>query len=144
MKRELVVEVQTQNELPTVATKILQFCGNEKVFCFNAQMGAGKTTLIKQLCKQLGYDGIVSSPTFPIINHYTNHQISIFHIDCYRLKDADEAIQVGMEDCIYSNNYCFIEWAEIAKKILPLNTIQVTIEITGTESRKVIVSSISE
>lgn len=131
MNNDFKIAISSTDELSEVANKLLKWSNDEKVFCFNAQMGAGKTTFIKQLCYELGYFGIVSSPTFPIINNYEN----IFHIDCYRLKNADEAIQVGMEDCIFSGKYCFIEWADIISEILPSDYIQISIEITGENSR---------
>ena len=107
-------------------------------------MGAGKTTFIKALCKQLNFEGIVSSPTFPIINLYQNDKVKIYHIDCYRLKDADEAIEIGMEDCFYSGNYCFIEWSTVVKKILPFSRIEVGIEIINETSRKITATKISK
>ncbi|MEY4876813.1 MAG: hypothetical protein RL708_1962 [Bacteroidota bacterium] len=131
------IEVFSILDLENAAQQLLNWASAQKTFCFNAPMGAGKTTLIKHLCKQLNYDGIVSSPTFPIINSYQGNQ-TIFHIDCYRLKNADEAIQVGMEDCIHSGNYCFIEWADIVKEILPEKYVAVTIEIIDESKRKIV------
>ncbi|MFM2224244.1 MAG: tRNA ((37)-N6)-threonylcarbamoyltransferase complex ATPase subunit type 1 TsaE [Bacteroidota bacterium] len=133
----LVIEISSINELASAAKHLIRLSSNQKIFCFNAPMGAGKTTLIKHLCNQLNYDGIVSSPTFPIINSYQGNQ-TIFHIDCYRLKNADEAIQVGMEDCIHSGNYCFIEWADIVKEILPEKYVAIAIEIIDESKRRIV------
>jgi tRNA threonylcarbamoyladenosine biosynthesis protein TsaE len=123
------------NELPELAKQLLNFCGTTHVICFDAPMGAGKTTFIKALCSQLNYTGPFSSPTYPIINVY-DHQPEIYHIDCYRLKSAEEAIQIGMEDYLDSGNYCFIEWAELIKSLLPLEIVNVTIENLSANSRK--------
>jgi tRNA threonylcarbamoyladenosine biosynthesis protein TsaE len=136
-------KIENKSELLDAAKSLLFNAGNEKIICFNASMGAGKTTFIKSICEQLGYFETVSSPTYPIINLYQNEKIKIYHIDCYRLKDADEAIEIGMEDCFYSGNYCLIEWATVVKKILPLSRIEVSIEIVNENSRKIIAKKIS-
>jgi tRNA threonylcarbamoyladenosine biosynthesis protein TsaE len=127
-------EVTSVNDLDMAAQALLSWATSTKIFCFYAPMGAGKTTFIKHLCKQLQYAESFSSPTFPIINDYGN----IFHIDCYRLKNANEALQVGMDDCIHSGKYCFIEWAEIINELLPPDYIQIGIEITNQNGRKII------
>jgi tRNA threonylcarbamoyladenosine biosynthesis protein TsaE len=140
MKDDFEIIISSTDELNTAAEQLLNCSEGAKVFCFNAPMGAGKTTFIKQLCLQLNYNGIVSSPTFPIINDYG----IIYHIDCYRLKSVDEAIQVGMEDCIYSGKHCFIEWADMVKEILPDHYINVSIEIIGENSRQIRATLISK
>ena len=136
--------IQNESGLLDAAKQFWFNCPDEKIFCFNAPMGAGKTTFIKALCKQLNFEGIVRSPTFPIINLYQNDKVKIYHIDCYRLKDADEAIEIGMEDCFYSGNYCFIEWSTVVKKILPFSRIEVGIEIINETSRKITATKISK
>ncbi|MEE6185950.1 tRNA (adenosine(37)-N6)-threonylcarbamoyltransferase complex ATPase subunit type 1 TsaE [Niabella digestorum] len=117
---------------------------DHKVIALHGNMGAGKTTLVSAVCKLLGVQDAVSSPTFSIINEYmyshNEAQDVIFHIDLYRLKDEEEAIQAGVEDCLYSGNYCFVEWPERIPDLLPPDAIHVylhqdegntrTIEIT--------------
>jgi len=132
--------ISSTDELKTAAENLFAWNNGVKVFCFNAPMGAGKTTFIKQLCLQLNYNGIVSSPTFPIINDYG----IMYHIDCYRLKSVDEAIQVGMEDCLHSGKHCFIEWADMVKEILPDHYINVSIDIIDESSRKIKATLISK
>jgi tRNA threonylcarbamoyladenosine biosynthesis protein TsaE len=129
-------------ELDNAASELILWAADIKIFCFNSVMGSGKTTFIKSICKMLKYDGVVNSPTFPIINMYQNEKIKIFHIDCYRLKDVDEAIDIGMEDCLNGDDYCFIEWAEVIKKILPLNRIELKLEIADDNSRKIVAKKI--
>jgi len=95
-------------------------------------MGAGKTTLIKVLCHKLGVTDIVQSPTFAIINEYlTPVGESIYHFDFYRIKKAEEAMDIGYEDYIYSGDYCFIEWPELIGGLLPPDAIKVFIEGDG-------------
>jgi tRNA threonylcarbamoyladenosine biosynthesis protein TsaE len=137
-------EISSINELNETAQTLLKQFNSDKLFCFKAAMGAGKTTFIKHLCQIAGYDGLVNSPTFPIINVYENEQIKIAHIDCYRLRDADEAIHIGIENYFDTADYCFIEWAEIIEKILPLNCVEIKIEIINETSRKIIAHQFAE
>ncbi|MEY2830219.1 MAG: hypothetical protein RIQ33_2077 [Bacteroidota bacterium] len=143
MKNKLEIPILSIHDLNAAAIKLLDFSKGNKIFCFAAPMGAGKTTLIKYLCKALKCDETVSSPTFPIINQYKGEQ-PIYHIDCYRLKNVNEAIQVGMEDCFYSNSFCFIEWADMVKEILPLKHVKIVIEMAGENERKIVVELIEE
>ena len=102
-----------------------------RVFAFEGQMGAGKTTFIKQLCEQMGTKDVVNSPTFSIVNVYDVEQPyrgEVYHFDCYRLKDIREAMDFGAEEYLYSGNYCFIEWPEIIEPLLPEDTIYITIQ----------------
>lgn len=100
-----------------------------RVFAFHGEMGAGKTTLIAALCAAKGVKGHISSPTFSLINEYHYKEEGmlkrIFHIDLYRLKDEQEAINAGIEDCIYAEDICFIEWPERIPTILPDETVDI-------------------
>lgn len=117
--------------LPEVARTILQFAEGCKVFTFYADMGAGKTTLIKELSKQLGSQDSFSSPTYSIVNEYTTPTGKIYHIDCYRLKNAGEALDIGIEDYLNGDHYCFIEWPELIEQFLPANVIKISIRTEG-------------
>ena len=102
-----------------------------RVFAFDGQMGAGKTTFIKHLCEQMGTMDVVNSPTFAIVNVYDVEQPykgEVYHFDCYRLKDIREAMDFGAEEYLYSGNYCFIEWPELIDALLPEDTVWVKIE----------------
>ena len=81
--------------------------------------GSGKTTLIKQICRELGVKDNMNSPTFSLVNEYHNSNDIIYHFDLYRVKNLEECLDIGMEEYIYSGNYCFIEWPEIALPLLP-------------------------
>ena len=102
-----------------------------RVFAFDGQMGAGKTTFIKKLCKEMGTLDVVNSPTFAIVNVYDverPYKGEVYHFDCYRLKDIREAMDFGAEEYLYSGNYCFIEWPEMIEALLPEDTVWVKIE----------------
>ena len=101
------------------AKELIDFAGDEKVFLFDAPMGAGKTTFIKSLCSFLGVTDTMSSPTYSIVNEYnTNNKFKVYHFDLYRLKSTDELFEIGFEDYLNSNNYLFIEWPELATNFL--------------------------
>ncbi len=100
-----------------------------KKFAFYGKMGAGKTTFIIALCKQLGAIDVINSPTFTIINEYRTSKGSvIYHFDFYRIKSPDELLAIGIEDYFYEDVYSFIEWPEMAEKILPDNIVKVDIK----------------
>lgn len=119
------------------ATDILEKCGERRVITFNGKMGAGKTTFIKSLCEAMGTEDIVNSPTFAIVNVYeveTNQEV--YHFDCYRMKDLREAMDMGIEEYLYSGNYCFIEWAEMIEPLLPDDTVWVNVEVKDNGDRE--------
>jgi tRNA threonylcarbamoyladenosine biosynthesis protein TsaE len=109
----------TLDEIDTVAQKIISE-NPKKVILFNGLMGVGKTTLIKSLAKNLGVNDATSSPTFSLVNEYqiSNNQY-IYHFDVYRLKNETEALDMGIDEYLYSGNWCFIEWAENIPNLIP-------------------------
>lgn len=110
--------------------EILQKTEPHRVYAFEGQMGAGKTTFIKSLCEAMGTMDVVNSPTFAIVNVYDVEQPyrgEVYHFDCYRLKDIREAMDFGAEEYLYSGNYCFIEWPMMMEALLPEDTIYITI-----------------
>ncbi|SHL84177.1 tRNA (adenosine(37)-N6)-threonylcarbamoyltransferase complex ATPase subunit type 1 TsaE [Flavobacterium xanthum] len=107
------------DQLEEVAQQIIA-SNPKKVILFHGEMGVGKTTLIKQLCKTLGVTGATSSPTFSLVNEYeTDVNQLIYHFDFYRLNDEVEALDMGIDDYLYSGNWCFIEWAEKIPNLIP-------------------------
>lgn len=110
----------TLDRIDEVAQQLLQAAGEQKIWVFRGQMGAGKTTLIKSLAKALGVVDTVSSPTFGIVNEYrTCSQDLVYHFDFYRLDDPLEGLDIGIEEYFYSGNYCLLEWAENIGQFLP-------------------------
>ena len=125
-------------EIDTVAKQVLHL-NPEKVILFNGEMGAGKTTFIKSLCKILGVENPTSSPTFSLVNEYqtTTNQI-VYHFDVYRLKQQSEALDMGIDEYLYSGNYCFIEWAEKIPDLIPENHSVITISTLSDGKRLLI------
>ena len=110
-----------------------------KIWLFYGDMGAGKTTFIHKLCETLGVTSTVSSPTYAIINEYESPVAGvIYHMDWYRIKSEHEAIEAGIEDCIYSDNYCFIEWPQKAETLLPEKIFKLTLSLIDFKTRKII------
>jgi tRNA threonylcarbamoyladenosine biosynthesis protein TsaE len=124
--------------LDSVALKLMSVFSEHRVFAFYGKMGAGKTTFIQSVCKILGTSDNVTSPTFALINEYKTAQMnSIFHFDFYRIKDIEEAFDLGYEDYLYSGNYCLIEWPEMIEPILPEKIVKVKIEVTEKGTRNI-------
>ncbi len=119
--------VQQIEDLPQIASELLQHFSQERVFAFYGDLGAGKTTFIKVVCEQLGVVEEVTSPTFSIINEYYAKNESVYHFDFYRIDTWLDAVNIGAEEYFYSGRYCFIEWPERIEKILPAETIKIRI-----------------
>ena len=120
------------------AQLLLEHFPEERIFAFYGAMGAGKTTFIKALCRELGSADYVTSPTFALINEYsTNGGSVIYHFDFYRIKKLEEAFDLGYEDYIYSGNYCFIEWPEMIELLLPEGIVEVRIKEAENGKRQI-------
>jgi tRNA threonylcarbamoyladenosine biosynthesis protein TsaE len=120
-----VFESFTLDQLSQVARKLIETYPDKRVFAVYGAMGAGKTTFIKSVCKELNVTDIVGSPTFSIINQYqTRDGNPIYHFDFYRMKKPEEAFDIGYEEYLYSGNYCFLEWPEIIENLLPEDCIK--------------------
>ncbi len=121
--------------LRETAKQLLNYFPEDRIFALYGAMGAGKTTFIKALCRELGSQDNITSPTFALINEYSTGDGSvIYHFDFYRIKKLEEAFDLGYEDYIYSGNYCFIEWPEMIESLLPEGIVEV--RITETENGK--------
>ena len=135
-------------DLKTAANELLNFCKKERFFVFYGKMGAGKTTFIKAICKELGVEDDAVSPSFSIVNEYkTSHHkpTIIYHFDFYRIKNISEVYDMGYEDYFYGNSYCFIEWPEKIETLLPPNYVEVKIEQSDVdkdrEKREIIIQT---
>jgi len=117
------------NELTLIAEEIIS-SAKHKTLLFNGDMGAGKTTLIKEICKVLGVEDTPTSPTFSLVNEYaTIKNETVYHFDFYRIDNEEEAYDMGIEDYLYSNAWCLIEWPEKVKNLLPLESVSVNITV---------------
>jgi tRNA threonylcarbamoyladenosine biosynthesis protein TsaE len=122
--------------LRSTAKQLLNHFPEDRIFAFYGTMGAGKTTFIKALCRELGSQDNITSPTFALINEYSAGNGSvIYHFDFYRIKKLEEAYDLGYEDYIYSGNYCFIEWPEMIQSLLPERIVEVKISETDNGNR---------
>ena len=130
--RPLHIEHFAEEALPQVAQQLLSHFPDERFFAFFAEMGVGKTTLIKAICRQLGVDDNVCSPTFAIINEYhTSEHEAVYHFDFYRLKRSEEAYDIGCEEYFYSGCYCLVEWPEVVESLLPSHYVRVALHETA-------------
>ena len=119
------------DEIDQAATRFLEALGERRIVAFYGSMGAGKTTFIRALCRQLGVEDTVTSPTFALVNEYRNRQgDSIFHFDFYRIRRLAEAIDMGCDEYFQSGHLCLIEWPELVEELLPTETLRVTIQET--------------
>lgn len=123
------------SSITEAANSILKCAGDHRIILFYGEMGAGKTTLIKEMCKILGAQDKGSSPTFSIVNEYQTPYAPVYHFDLYRLKNQEELFDIGFEEYLDSGNYCLIEWPEKAEGLLPGNVFSVKITVHGQERK---------
>lgn len=118
----------TLDEIESAASEIIKAFDGRKIVRFIGEMGAGKTTMIKSLCKLLGVDEDVTSPTFAIVNEYEGAGCRVFHFDFYRVKNQQEAIDLGLADYFYSGEYVFMEWPQLVDDFMPDDVVTLTIK----------------
>ncbi len=135
----MTITIKDLDHIEDAAREFIGQMGDDTVFAFYGKMGAGKTTFIKALCKLLGVEDEVNSPTFAIINEYRSETTAelIYHFDFYRIKKLEEVYDLGYEDYFYSGALCFIEWPELVEELLPLDAKKVTITENGDGSRTI-------
>ncbi len=133
----------THTELPEVAKNILGIA-TSRILLFYGSMGVGKTTLIKELSQQLGANEVASSPSFSIVNEYEVADGLIYHFDFYRIEDPMEALDLGVEDYLYSGHYVFIEWPEKIQKLLPEEAVKIEITKNHDGSRSLVIDDSNE
>ena len=137
-------QIEHLESLPQYSHKLRETFPNTRVFAFTGEVGAGKTTFIQSLCKQLGVTSAVTSPTFALVNEYPYTDAtsgllqSVYHLDLYRLRSIEEALEIGVEDYLYSQKYCFVEWPELIEPLLPEDTVWIHFEILSDSQRKML------
>jgi tRNA threonylcarbamoyladenosine biosynthesis protein TsaE len=132
----ITIEINSIKDLAGAARKFIEVTKGKRKFAFYGPMGSGKTTLIKQICHELGASSLVTSPTFSLVNEYNmpNGEV-IYHFDLYRINQIEELYDLGYEEYFYGDQYIFIEWAEKAENLLPDQITRVTLEETGPKKR---------
>ena len=131
--------IYTLDGIEHAAAELITLTKDYKVFTFSGELGAGKTTLIAKICQGLGVQEPVSSPTYSIIQEYELPCGSlIYHMDLYRIKNISEAVDAGVEDCLLSNELCFVEWPEVATSMFPAKTIHIKLQTISSYKRKLV------
>ena len=130
--------IRSESEMKEVSKALLNYAGSRRKIALSGEVGAGKTTLVQHLCRELGVREVVTSPTYALVNQYQGSEHLINHLDLYRLKDYEEALNIGIEDFLFDQTYCFIEWPELIELILPSDIISVDIKIIDKSSRKIL------
>jgi len=130
------IVIKDKKHLHTSARELLKLNDGKKIFAFYGGMGAGKTTIIKAICEELGAIDIISSPTFTLVNEYkTEKGETIYHIDFYRIKKQEEVFDFGVEEYLTGDSWCFMEWPGLVEEILPPETVKVCITVDDNEQR---------
>jgi tRNA threonylcarbamoyladenosine biosynthesis protein TsaE len=128
--------IKDKKHLHSAARELLRLYGKNRIFAFYGGMGAGKTTIIKAICEELGAVDIISSPTFTLVNEYkTDVGETIYHIDFYRIKKQEEVFDFGVEEYLTGDSWCFMEWPGLVEEILPSETVKVSITVDDNEQR---------
>ncbi|MGN0032195.1 MAG: tRNA (adenosine(37)-N6)-threonylcarbamoyltransferase complex ATPase subunit type 1 TsaE [Candidatus Limimorpha sp.] len=138
-----VFQINGVDELTQVAELLISWRDKSDIIAFYGPMGAGKTTLIKNLCHQLGVTDEVNSPTFALVNEYPSEvEKSIFHFDFYRIKKLDEVFDIGYEDYFYSGRLCLIEWPELIDPLMPEHFIKVSLSYGKNDNERIVECSV--
>ena len=136
MEKSIIYSI---DEIEDVAKKILSLNLNSKIYILYGNMGSGKTTLIKSIVEKLGINGIANSPTFSIINEYSNGD-KIYHFDFYRIKNKNELLDIGIDEYVNGKNICFIEWPDLVVDMLPKNYNTLKLEVVSNNERRLTIS----
>jgi len=135
--------ISEEKELTEIARVLLRRLGDRRKVTFTGEIGAGKTTLIQAICRELGIEGEVTSPSFALVNEYPlpqalDYTTMVRHIDLYRLEQPEEAWEIGLEEYLHDDQFCFIEWPKVLAPWLPVETEQVVLEVLPNSDRKII------
>lgn len=132
------ITIDSTHQLAEAATRFLKTFPHDRIFAFYGKMGAGKTTFIKALCRSMGSTDNITSPTFALVNEYDTPGTSkIYHFDFYRIRNPEEALDIGLDEYLDSEQYCFMEWPEKIESLLPGNMVEVHIEEQSRSVRQI-------
>ena len=131
------IRIENLEQLPQAVTQFIEAMDDRTVYAFRGEMGAGKTTFITELCRQLGVDDVANSPTFAIVNEYRSDTTAelIYHFDFYRIEEIEEVFDLGYEEYFYSGDLCLVEWPEKIEPLLPDDAMTVRITVGEDEHR---------
>ena len=130
------VKIESLEKIDAAAAEFLKKIGDSRIIAFYGRMGAGKTTFVTAICRALGVEDVVNSPTFTIVNEYcTAEGDPLYHFDFYRINRLQEAVDIGFDEYLYSGCLCLIEWPEMVEELLPQETLKVTIDVPEENSR---------
>lgn len=137
-----IIKIENLQNYPDAAKEFIEAMDGRRIFAFYGNMGTGKTTLIKSICEAMGVEDAINSPTFAIVNEYEDKEgETIFHFDFYRIKSLAEVYNMGYEEYLYSDAYCFIEWPELIEELLPEETTKVYINEESDGTRTVTITN---
>lgn len=135
---EHTITIESLQGYAAAARDFIKQMGDNRIFAFYGSMGSGKTTFIKSVCEEMGVEEAINSPTFAIVNEYESRDGDIiYHFDFYRIKSIAEVYNMGYEEYLYSNAYCFIEWPELIEELLPEEAVKVKITEMADGSRQI-------
>ncbi len=139
MKQKDIIAVFDLDSIDAAAANLINTFPEARIFAFYGDMGSGKTTFIKSVCRSMGVGQFVTSPTFALVNEYRDisGKLSFFHFDFYRIEEVDEVLDMGYEDYFYSESFCFIEWPEKVADLLPDNTLKISIDVLDNANRQI-------
>lgn len=135
------LKITNLDNLPQAVEKFIEAMDDRTVYAFRGEMGAGKTTFITELCRQLGVEDVANSPSFSIVNEYRSDTTAelIYHFDFYRLESLEEALEIGTEDYFDSGALCFLEWPERVEELLPGDTVEVRINVNPEDNSRTVI-----
>ncbi|MBK8885759.1 MAG: tRNA (adenosine(37)-N6)-threonylcarbamoyltransferase complex ATPase subunit type 1 TsaE [Saprospiraceae bacterium] len=140
---KFIFRSEGQDDLEQLSNEILMTCTKSRIFTFEGQLGAGKTTLIKSMCRYLGYTDEVTSPTFSLVNEYQTPSSMIYHMDLYRLNSENELLDIGFEEYLDGDAFCFIEWPQIAENLIVQSHYKIKILLNEDLTRKIEIDFVS-
>jgi tRNA threonylcarbamoyladenosine biosynthesis protein TsaE len=135
----LTVVSHNLGETQDLGSVLGRLLDGQEVVCLEGELGSGKTSLIQAIGRTLGVTVPITSPTFTLVNEYRGRDVTIYHVDLYRLRSVEEIVQAGIDGCFYSKGICLVEWAEKARALLPADHLYITLEHAGGDRRRILI-----